>query len=259
MMKPDNLLQLINRPEGPTLEFKREFYALDDPKQEKKKRQKDEMLKDLLALANGSTDTAGDIAYLIIGVSEDISPSGERVIYGVPDGLPDGNDLLKMVRAVSEPPVPHILTEYMPVGEQKVYVITIPPSPYLHETKRKFETSDCEYSPYTVFFRRNSMVDIANYRERKALEDLKTFRASERASISNVLVGALIGSLLSGSFLGRNAEKVTGKPISKPVSWGTGIVMGGLIGGALAYDLKNFHEIIRDIRYQLLRRKKTRS
>ncbi len=256
MIKPEQILQLINQPESPTLEFKQEFYAISDPKQEKKKRQKDELLKDLLALANGSIETVGETSYLIVGIADEVQPDGTRKVIGAPFGLPDANMLLQMLRQVSDPPVSHLNTEYVPVGDKQVYVITIPFSPHLHETRRLFETSGCEYSQYAVFIRRNSMVELANNRERKALEDLKTFRSRQKSNLSNTLVGGVVGALVMGPVAGKNAEKLAGKPINKYVSWGTGLFFGGLSGALTGYNLRRYHEIVQELRFSLMRRKR---
>lgn len=61
---------LLTQPESAILEFKRRPYNLDSDNAETKKRQRDELIKDILSLANGSPTTVGDKAYLIIGADD---------------------------------------------------------------------------------------------------------------------------------------------------------------------------------------------
>ena len=62
---PEFVLTLLAREEGSTLEFKRKPYAIYVEDAREKERQRGEMIKDLLALANGNAITAGDTVYLI--------------------------------------------------------------------------------------------------------------------------------------------------------------------------------------------------
>lgn len=60
-MDSKELGRLLQRPESATLEFKREFYALDAAHGEAKRRQTHEMIDDQ------GYSRAGETAYLIIG------------------------------------------------------------------------------------------------------------------------------------------------------------------------------------------------
>lgn len=70
LVNPDQLRALLSKPEAATLDFKREFYKLNDPDQLTKEKQRGEFTKDILALANGNAANAGETAYLIIGADD---------------------------------------------------------------------------------------------------------------------------------------------------------------------------------------------
>ena len=72
-MDQQHLAQLLLKPEGPSLEFKREFYKNYSEKGEAGKRQRGEFIKDILSLANGDASTAGDTAYLIFGAGDELT------------------------------------------------------------------------------------------------------------------------------------------------------------------------------------------
>ena len=60
--------QYLSQDESPTLEFKQEWYTDEDKSQAKLK--KNEMVRDILSLANGNASTAGQDAYLILGAAD---------------------------------------------------------------------------------------------------------------------------------------------------------------------------------------------
>jgi len=254
VLKEHELLEIIHKTETPTLEFKSTFYTLQDVLGNENKRQKDEMLRDILALANGSIETVGQPAYLIFGVSDQISDDGHRKIVGVEPNLPCADDLLKMLRAVSAPPIAHLETEWFLIDSKHIYVICVPFSPYLHETIRDFQTDKQKYTRYVVFSRQNSEIIVANASERKALEDLKAFRFRDRKHVPNVLAGGLIGAVLLGSLIGSNPERIFQKPVSKQLAWVTGGLIGALFGSLMGYNLESFHEMFRIICYKFLKR-----
>jgi len=59
------LAQLLLQKESATLEFKRQIYDLDSSSLEGRKRSKNEMVKDILSLANNNVSSAGEMAYLL--------------------------------------------------------------------------------------------------------------------------------------------------------------------------------------------------
>ena len=64
-MNSDLLQQLIRQPEGLKLDFKRKFYDIDTDNQEGRERQWGELIKDILALANGNVNVVGGTGWTV--------------------------------------------------------------------------------------------------------------------------------------------------------------------------------------------------
>lgn len=61
---------LLEKEESPTLEFKRQWYWNDSTLPNEMGDKWGELIKDLISLANGYINKAGEYRYLIIGFSE---------------------------------------------------------------------------------------------------------------------------------------------------------------------------------------------
>src|SRR5262245_7341851 len=97
-MNHDHLQQLLTQKEGPKLDFKQEMYKIDS-KDEAAKRQRDELTKDILALANGNPSYAWEEGYLIIGVSDKLDGDGKRIIHGVVNNNIDEKQISQIVNS----------------------------------------------------------------------------------------------------------------------------------------------------------------
>jgi hypothetical protein len=82
-MDLNQLRNLLTQDEYGRLEFKREWYKLDSENSETKKRERGELTKDVLSLANGNIIVAGEEAYLIIGADPKIEADGRRATHDV--------------------------------------------------------------------------------------------------------------------------------------------------------------------------------
>lgn len=121
----EEIMQLINQAESPALEFKRELHRIFDTDGNIRSRQRDELIRDILALANGNTTTAGENAYLIFGVDDEFDPESGRNVVGVMGKLPSRREILSIIRRASEPPVEDIVCEQVEVEAKIIFVITI--------------------------------------------------------------------------------------------------------------------------------------
>ena len=84
-MDTGELQRLLQQPEGLKLDFKREIYKIDKsayPNAEGRKREWNEFIKDILALANGNTGVADKQAYLIIGADDKLDSTGRKACDG---------------------------------------------------------------------------------------------------------------------------------------------------------------------------------
>lgn len=248
-MNQRELLELLTHKESETLEFKREIYRIDDDKIETKKRQRDELIKDVLALANGNAVTAGDIAHLIIGADDRLSIEGNRNIYDIGEYSISSSRILQLVNSACEPALENITSEIVEIDGKRLLIITISPTPYLHETTRRLKPQSGIFSERTVFVRHGEKIAIASNKEREAILQVKRFRFSESrnppAVIFGLITGASVGStILYSVFANRdNLDKLPDKPESKIAAGLAGSLVGGSIGGAFGSIYKNFFEI----------------
>ena len=173
-MESLNIKKLLSREEGANLEFKRQWYDLENSNSQIAKANKGEMIKDILSLANGNTNVAGEESYLVIGASDDKEDDGERELFEVVSLKPITRQrILDIVNPYCEPSIEDIFCEDIVVDGKKLLVITLLPSPHVHETTQKLKTKKITYDEYTVFVRHAEGVRTASTKERIALQGLK--------------------------------------------------------------------------------------
>jgi hypothetical protein len=229
------LRKLIDKQEGASLEFKRQWYELESPNQRKAESAKGEMIKDVLSLANGNTNVAGEMSFLVIGASNEIDENGHRELFNVVSEKPINRQrILDIVNPWCDPPIEDILCDDVLVDGKQLIVITILPSPHVHETIKKLKTAKVTYDEYTVFVRHAEGVRTASTKERVALQQLKKLRFNETKNVPPVPFGAILGALLVGQLgpqilakEGDSKEQIRAKTI---VSAGIGAFIGGIIG-----------------------------
>jgi hypothetical protein len=232
-MKDEDLRRLLRQPEGPALEFKREWYKIDSLDSNIKGRQRDELIKDILALANGSPSTAGDKAYLIIGADEQRNYEGNRALYDIGESPPDRKRILDIVSAASAPELEDIELEVVPLDGTRILVVTIPPSPYVYETTRELNGNKSKYNEYIVFIRRGEAIGIASAKERAAISKLKQIRFNELKNAPPVKFGAIVGAVIGGPLLITIADKVFGNTLGRTVGFIIGTFILGAFGAAI--------------------------
>ena len=226
-MDPITLKKLLRKHEGANLEFKRQWYELENPTQRKAEGDKGEMIKDILSLANGNTNVAGEESYLVIGVSNEIDERGNRELFDIASAKPITRQrVLDMVNPYCDPSIEDILCEEILIDSKKLLVITILPSPHVHETTQKLKTAKVTYDKYTVFVRHAEGVRTASTKERLALQELKKLRYSETLNAPPIPFGAVIGAL----FLGLTGPKLVTKEGDSKEKIIAAHIAGGLIG-----------------------------
>ncbi len=218
---------LVNQEESATLEFKREWYRLEaNPKE--RQRQKDELIKDILALANGNVYSMADVAFLVVGVGDERDQDGNRTLHDVGEATPRPEHIIQLVASASDPPIQNIAVIPFSHEDVRLFAIAVPPTPHLHETTRQLSPSRKSYSEHTVFIRRGPTVDIASARERKAIEKLKELRFSERTIAPPIVLGAGIGATIATGLFVRLGRRITGHKEGALA----GLLVGPIIGGA---------------------------
>ncbi len=204
-MNVDELLRLLDKKEGLKLDFKREYKLNENPPagtdrnmwSQFIKGQWDEFIKDVIALANGNVGMADQDAHLIIGVDDDLSSGGVREIYDTERLKITEQQILLKVNSACNPPIPSLTCERLMIGGKQIIVITISPSPYVHETTRILKTTKgsfdktgvlrhCEngtiYSPRTAFVRRGEGTFPATADERRAISIDKVASTQRKSS-----------------------------------------------------------------------------
>jgi Putative DNA-binding domain len=165
MMDSSSLRKLVSQPaESAKLDFKlklHEIYApehitsADKQEWEKAKLQQwAELVKDVIALTNGNVGTAKETGYLIIGVGDRLKADGTRTLLDVGNTVPSRTKILEKVNGYCDPKLPDLHCHKIKVDGVNLFVISIPPSLYLHRISRQLKTPKKEYSPHTVLIRR---------------------------------------------------------------------------------------------------------
>ncbi|PDW04086.1 hypothetical protein CJ255_05185 [Candidatus Viridilinea mediisalina] len=81
----------------------------------------------------------------------------------------ESSQILDKVNSTCSPPISDLSLERITIDNHMLIVITIPPSPYLHETTKKIETKKAPYNEGTVFIRRGESISNATQEERDAI------------------------------------------------------------------------------------------
>lgn len=192
-MDAEKLQELISQKEGLKLDFKREYKLTSEPPTPDTKKQEweayvkgqwDEFIKDVLALANGNSGTANQAGFLIVGADDELLPDGTRRLYDTSYLAITEQQLLRRINGACSPALPDIHCERIVLSGKNILVIEIPPSPHVHETTRKLETTKGEfdgsgtlrffktdkvYTARTVFIRHGEGIEIASDAERRVL------------------------------------------------------------------------------------------
>ncbi|MBN1451157.1 MAG: HEAT repeat domain-containing protein [Anaerolineales bacterium] len=174
-MDANKLQTLIQQPEPENLklDFKQKFYEVyhSDPKVQKM--HWCELIKDILALANGNVGMANQEGYLVIGVSDARNAYGTRDLYDVGDIGVTTQQILSKVNSACTPKLPDLHGEIIEVEGKRIYVLIIPPTPYLHETTQPIVTPKTTYHENTVFIRHKEAIAVASTDERLAIREDK--------------------------------------------------------------------------------------
>jgi len=185
------LRKLLSQEEGLKLDFKQEFYKIDHSEPKVGTWQWNEFAKDLIALCNGNVGTSNQEAYLIIGVGDRLKSDGTRDLYDVGSIKITKQMILERVNAICSPPLPDILVEIVLYEGERLLVISILPSPHLHQLKKKIEVSDRKtFDENSILIRRGEGIYTASLDEAQAIiqekRELKRNDTLDRNSIPRI-------------------------------------------------------------------------
>lgn len=180
-MDETQLRELLKQPEGVKLEFKSQMYQLEG---QGKTQGWNELIKDLIALANGNIGTANQEGYLIIGAADQLGEDGTREIYNVGKIALTQQQLLDKLRSYCNPPFQDLSIESVLIDGKTICVVTIPPSDYLYELKKTLKTKTREFSEGNILIRRNpDEIDKATDQERVRIRKEKENRHQQESPL----------------------------------------------------------------------------
>ncbi len=214
-------------------------------------KQRDEMLKDILGLANGNSNIIRKTKHLIIGADDEkFDENGTRVLHDVDYKVPEQSELVKWLQSASSPAVVGISCELVPVNGVKLFVITIPPTFDLHETKRELITPNAKFTQYTVFMRQDEHTVPASVREGVTIQQLKQLHRQEISNPPAGWIGAITGGIVA-LFIG-NAKITASQTDIKAAGWIIQVLfvaLGVFFGWVIGFFAKQWNETRYDWRY----------
>lgn len=239
--------ELLSQDESPILDFKREIYSIDDPNQHVQKQAVDELVKDIIALANGNTIFAGETGYLVLGADDKKDKLGIRATFDVGDHRLTASRILDIVNPACEPKIENMTCDEVWVDGKKLLLVTIPPTPYVHETTKLIRPKPDKYfTERTAFIRREQSIGVATQRERETIAQIKRFRFDEKRNPPGVPFGILIGGFVGG-VMGysaiKNRHKIPEKPELNAAAGLAGAIFGAVIGGTSGRTYKEIYGI----------------
>lgn len=219
-------------------------------------KQRDELLKDILGLANGNSHIIRKTKYLIIGADDNkFDKDGMRVLYNVDYKIPEQSQLVKWLSSASSPAIVGVTSELISFQGVNLWVITIPPTFELHETTRELNASG-HFQNHVVFMRQDEHTVPASVRDGVTIQQLKHLHRQEVSNPSAIWLGVIIGGLVS-SIIG-SAKIEAAKSNLVEAGW-IGLVVftivGIILGGSVGFFVKVWNETRYDFRYMTFRQK----
>jgi len=191
-MDSQKLRELLGQNEGLKLEFKKILHIVDLPDSNiHKDRYRDEFVRDVLALINGNSGTANQMAYLIIGAENTLESDGTRELHDCNHITLTNKQILDKLKRFCHPPIPDLECERIDIDGKMIFVISIPPSPNVHETACDLvmpNPKKTSYPAYTTFIRRNEEIAQASIAELDAIRQEKKAWNSQISTQDNIAI-----------------------------------------------------------------------
>jgi hypothetical protein len=197
-------------------------------------------------MANGNTHIIRKTKYLIVGVADDeFDEKGMRILHAVNYTVPTPGDINKWVNNACDYAVTGIECETILVNGVNLFVITIPSTFDVHETKRELNASS-HFNKPTVFMRQDENTVPASFQEGVSIQPLKLLYRREIANLSAVSSGVIIGGIISLVFwtAGRNAYQTTSGLVD--ILGKTFVV---LLGGGIGAEIGWLTQVLNQTRY----------
>lgn len=246
---------LKHKAEADWLDFKRQW-NLFDANGKVVSVERDELIKDVLGLANGNSSNVRKTKYLIIGADDkQFDQTGMRVLYDVDYQVPTQSQIAQWVNDASTPPVVGMELDSVEIEGKTLYVLTIPPTFELHETKRELKAKG-HFNQYAVFMRQDEHTVLASVRDGVTIQQLKLLYRQETLNPSAWRFGVLIGAIMALVFwnAGYSASGFS-DGWQRYISYFIILVTGGLMGLGIGLAFQQWKGLAYDWRYWSLRKK----
>ena len=219
--------------------------------------QRDELVKDILGLANGNSHIIRKTKYLIIGADDKkFDINGIRVLYDVDYKVTSQSELAKWLSSACAPAVVGFQCELVRYKNINLFVITIPPTFDLHETTRELKASGGHFNKYTVFMRQDEHTVPASVRDGITIQRLKHLYRQEIANPSSVWLGILVGGIVAFLIGGAKIESTQANlPSSSILLQIIFVVLGIFFGGAIGWFILRMNETRYDWRYMSVKQR----
>jgi hypothetical protein len=250
------LEELLKMPvETDWLEFKSE-YKLFTKEGKVAEKQRDEFIKDILGLTNGNCHTIRKNKYLIIGVDDSILENNERVLHPINYRLPTQSEISRWLKNACDPVIVGIECEKVAYKNGETFVIKIPPSFDLHETKRNLDASSGYFREYSIFMRQDENTVLASVHDGITIEQRKHLFRQEIANPPALLIGVITGGFVA-FIIGRANIKTVFQtiPISETNLLVIFTLLGIFFGGSLGWIIRQLTEVRYTWRYMTTKQK----
>jgi hypothetical protein len=217
---------------------------------------RDELLKDILGLANGNSHVIRKTKYLIIGVDDkEFDATDLRVLHNVDYKLPSQSDIVKWLSDSCSPAIVGVECELVSFNGSNLFVITIPPTFDLHETTRELDASG-HFHKYTVFMRKDEHTTPASVRDGITIQRLKQLHRQEIANLPSIWLGIIIGGIVGLLIGGAKIKSLQiDPPISSSVAQFVFTSLGILFGGFTGWFAQEMNKVRYDWRYLTWKRR----
>lgn len=237
MISENELLSLLKlREEKDWLDFKEKWGFYDPQNGRVISHVRDEMVKDILGLANGNSHIIKKTKYLIVGAKDkNFDSDGVRELIDVDYKVPTQSEITNEVNRACSPAIVGIEAEFVEVKNKRIYVVSIPPTFELHETTRELIASS-KHSIHTVFMRQDEHIKSASVLDGITIRELKLRHRNETINPSPVKLGAFIGAVVALVFWnGAPHEQKVQNSYSVFIIQVLILLAGALIGAELGY------------------------
>jgi hypothetical protein len=211
---------------------------------------RDELIKDILGMANGNTHIIRKTKYIIVGAdNEKFDEQGMRILHDIEYQLPSQSLVMQWLSSVCTPVVVGITCEQIVFQEKNLFVVTIPPTFDLHETTREL-TAKGQFHKNTVFMRQDEHTVPASVRDGVSIQQLKHLHRQEIANPPSIIIGALSGGIVALLFSSSIAESISATvAVSENFIQAVVTIVGLFFGAETGWVAKTLNETRYDWRY----------